>query len=118
MGQVRKHRPEGLLNSALKPLLKYVSNADVDRDLAQDLNDAFGDVPVEEVNAETSFVATACKVWVTAERFARVAVGKRVEHQREIPAAWRPLIDEASGRGKLDSTSPERASEAGQIPAL
>lgn len=50
-----------LLNPALKAWFRYVYNADVDKDLVRDLEQAFDAVAVEEVNAGSLFIAAARK---------------------------------------------------------
>lgn len=50
-----------LLNPALKPLFRHVYNADVEKDLVQDLKQAFDEVAVEEFNAGSLFIAVARK---------------------------------------------------------
>ncbi|MGH9185354.1 MAG: class I SAM-dependent methyltransferase [Acidimicrobiales bacterium] len=53
--------PARVFNPALKLLIKYVSNADADRDLLRDLGEAMDEVSVDEFNAGTLFIATAYK---------------------------------------------------------
>jgi ubiquinone/menaquinone biosynthesis C-methylase UbiE len=50
-----------LLNPALRPWFRYVYNADVDKDLVQDLAQAFDEVAVEEFNGGSLFIAAARK---------------------------------------------------------
>jgi phosphatidylethanolamine/phosphatidyl-N-methylethanolamine N-methyltransferase len=50
-----------MLNPALKPLFRYVYNADVEKDLVRDLERAFDEVAVDEFNGGSLFIATARK---------------------------------------------------------
>jgi phosphatidylethanolamine/phosphatidyl-N-methylethanolamine N-methyltransferase len=50
-----------MLNPALKPLFRYVYNADVEKDLVPDLERAFDEVAVDEFNGGSLFIAAARK---------------------------------------------------------
>jgi ubiquinone/menaquinone biosynthesis C-methylase UbiE len=49
------------LNLALKPLFRYVYNADVEKDLVRDLERAFDAVAMDELHGGSLFIAVACK---------------------------------------------------------
>jgi ubiquinone/menaquinone biosynthesis C-methylase UbiE len=53
--------PGRFLNPALKQLVKYVSNADPDRNLDQDLKRTFDEVSLDRFDAVSLFIATARK---------------------------------------------------------
>jgi ubiquinone/menaquinone biosynthesis C-methylase UbiE len=50
-----------MLNPALKPLFRYVYNADVEKDLVRDLERAFDEVAVDDFNGGSLFIAAARK---------------------------------------------------------